>query len=108
VSLMAPVCTHALAALLHCCCTANGVAEVASVRSNPVLHLLEISLPSVGSTQPVDGNGSVIVLAYRSPPTMLHPSLSPPGVTTTASLPQFVPASSTYGRLMKAWLDELW
>src|SRR5690348_12378866 len=108
VSLIAPVGTHPPAALLHCCCTANWPGAGVSVRLKSVEHLLEISLPSVGSTQPVSGNGSVIVLAYRSPPTMLHPSLSPPGVGLTASLPHFVPASSSYGRLMNGWLDALW
>ena len=110
VSLMAPVGTQAFAALLHCCCTAKGsTRKWKSVRSNPAVHLSEISPPegSLRSIQPVGGNGSVIVLAYRSPPTMLHPSLVPV-VGLTLSWPQFVPASSSYGRLMNGWLDELW
>src|SRR5215831_15892571 len=95
-------------ALLHSDATAKD--PVPSPRLNgppaPVgspRHLSPISPPdtlSLGSNQPLP-NGSVIVPAYSAPPMMLHPSLSPPGVGLTESLPHlFAPASGMYGRLM--------
>src|SRR5262249_58258985 len=73
-------------------------------------HLSPISPPdrlSPGSNQP-SPNGSVIVPAYSAPPTMLHPSLFPPGAGLTASTAHFMPASIRYGRVVYGPFWELW
>src|SRR5262249_49177633 len=56
-----------------------------------------ISSP-LGSTQPLDGSGSVTASAYSWPPTMLKPS----SWFCTELAPQLEPASSTYGMLVYA------
>src|SRR5215472_5063492 len=112
-SLMALVAAHPFApllnaALLHSASTANLPVDSVRLKAPPGLpgripaHLSPISPPepSFESIQPLGGNGSVIVSAYSAPPKMLHPSLSPPGVGLTKSLPHAVPASGMYGRLV--------
>src|SRR5262249_52149210 len=103
-SWMAPVATHPIApllndALLHSDSTAKVPVESVSLKAPPGLpagipaHLSPISLAPVGSNQPLP-SGLVIVSAYSAPPTMLHPSLFPPGAGLTKSLAHlFGPAS---------------